>query len=254
MFKKYFYVLLLLIMGSVTHSMELTTYFPDDIQHIIFSYALSNWHHNEERFQESAHTSAALQLTCKKFAPFATIASYIQVNDSNKNIFLLRAAQAGVPCLVSYAINEKRADLNCTENWLGYTPLSSAVRCNNYKCCEILLEAGADVNKAEEDKEEKDHRAIDIPYIPTNYQPIHLAAINNNIKIIELLLAYKANINATTSFHDSAFDIAHKMNIDNKKLLDFLIQHGADTPYNMGLTHHILLNMQKLKDLFMWNL
>jgi len=202
--------------------------FPDDIQHIIFSYALGNWQHDREQFQKAANACSALQLTCKQFAPINKIAQLMNFNDVNKNIFLWRAAAAGIPCLVKYAINNK-ATLNYIAS--GYTPLSSAVRCNNYRCCELILEAGADANKAEEDEEDIGTTScIDIMFVPNNYQPIHLAAKNNNLKITKLLITYKADVNATTSFDDNALEISYRNHTKNKELINLLIQHGSIVP------------------------
>jgi ankyrin repeat protein len=240
MINKHFYSLLFLIICNATHAMEIETSkqpiiftFPKEIQHAIFSYAIDNLQCDIAKFQKIAPTCASLQLTCKKFAPLEEIVQFINIHNANKDILLMHASQAGIPCLVTYAIAQK-ANLNYIQKPVGYTPLSSAVRNNQYRCCEILLKAGADVNKAEEDEENitATSKCTDTPYLSMSYCPIHLAAKNNNLKITKLLIDHNVNVNATTNFNDFALQIAYKLEIPHKnsetiELMNVLIQRGA---------------------------
>ncbi|HLJ31007.1 MAG TPA: ankyrin repeat domain-containing protein [Candidatus Babeliales bacterium] len=224
MINKHFYSLLFLIICNATHAMEIETskqpiifMLPEEIHDSIFSYVISNWQHDTKAFQ----TAAALQLTCKKYAPMGKIAQWMNVNDTNKNILLMHAAQAGIPCLVTYAIAQK-ANLNYIQKPVGYTPLSCATRNNNYRCCEILLKAGADVNKCEEDEDKTDKE-----YLSICYMPIHLAVKNNNLKITKLLIDHKADINASTSY---VSDWTLSMARNNKEMMILLLKNNSMIP------------------------
>jgi len=242
MFRKYCYSFLFLVIVNTNYTMELI----QDTQDTIFSYALSDWHNNTTTLQ----TAAAIQCTCKRYAPINKMAQLMNIDTIDKNILLMRIAQIGIPCLVKYAIAQK-ADLNCVEKPLGYTPLSSAIISNNYKCCQILLEAGADVNKNEEDEEDitSTSKCTDVPYLSMSYCPIHLAAKNNNLKITKLLIAHKVNVNATTDFNDHALEIVYKSphkNLESIELLNLLIQHGAGPDWIVGVMGGIHMTCEEL--------
>jgi len=205
---------------------------PTDVQKTIFSYALGDWNKDEKQFDQATTLCAALQSTCKAFDSIDTIAKFMDINDSNKNRLLLRAAYQGVPCLVQYAI-AKNGTLDYVKKLSGWTPLSSAVRNSNYRCCVPLLVAGADVNKAEEDEAEfsfSDYRG----YIPPDYyQPIHLAAGRSNVKITELLISHGADINAQPPYkQETPLYLAHIMLCihKNQQMIDLLKKHGAKMP------------------------
>lgn len=204
---------------------------PTEIQKTIFSYALGDWHSDGKQFDEATKLAAALQLTCKAFASINTIAKLMDINDTNKNTLLIHAAHKGIPCLVQYAIASK-ALLDYVEKPSGYTPLSSAVRNSNYKCCLLLLDAGADVNKVEEDEAQHNPRSEKM-CPPDHYQPIHLAAGRNNIKIAELLITHGANINAQPPYkEETPLYLAHILLCIHKNphMIDLLKKHGAKMP------------------------
>ena len=60
----------------------------------------------------------------------------------------------------------------------GYTPLFVASRNGNIEVVELLLEAKADVNKAE----------------TNGYTPLIIASQNDHIEVVKLLLAAKADV------------------------------------------------------------
>ncbi|HSC24991.1 MAG TPA: ankyrin repeat domain-containing protein [Candidatus Babeliales bacterium] len=202
--------------------------FPDEIQKKIIVHTYE-WQKDHINFRAIVDICASLQLTCKKCSSIEDLVMYFNFDDKNKDIFLMRAVQAGVPCLVQHAIN-KGAALNYIEKPLGYTPLSSAVRNNNFRSCALLLEAGANIHQKEEDIAKKDMRCERMHY-PNNYQPIHCAAMGSNISIIELLIKYKANIEATDGQGDTPIVLATlKWKLASHPVINVLLSSGVKVP------------------------
>jgi len=56
--------------------------------------------------------------------------------------------------------------------------------------------------------------------------PLHIAAMNNNVKIIEVLLEYKADINAVNIFLETPLSYALRHN--SKEAISLLENKGAD--------------------------
>ena len=165
---------------------------PDDIHLDIFNNIapLSHWQNNHLNLRAITKTAKTFQLVCKNFNIFFSvkrITPLMRINSFNKNILLLHAAQHGSPGLVKYAIN-KKATLDYIDKKNGQTPLSNAAQENNYKCCFLLLKAGANVNKPAYTNE------------PKAYLPINVATRNGFFEITKLLLDYKAIINEQCPF------------------------------------------------------
>lgn len=72
--------------------------------------------------------------------------------------------------------------------------LHAAVAKNNYRLCQILIDAGVDVNVAQME----------------NVTPLHSAAHRGNLKIVKLLIEHGANINMKMNNGDTAFLIASR--------------------------------------------
>jgi hypothetical protein len=202
---------------------------PDDIQNKIFSYvigkvqAAGRWIETKENFKKTVNMCRTLQLVSKKYCTIEKIAQFMNINEENKNTLLMRAAETGAVCLIKYAIRLNAA-LDCTEDRhdhdIRVTPLSMAVRGDNYKSCLCLLEAGADVNKWEEEFNN------DGCFYRIIYQPIHLALHNNDMKITELLINYKADVNSKSAI-GTPLTIAYNRNPNDKYMIHLLIKHGA---------------------------
>ena len=75
----------------------------------------------------------------------------------------------------------------------GFTPLLAAVQKGHTEVCELLLEAGCDVEEREPD---------------TLFTPLHYAAINGHVRIIELLLSHKADVNSREKTESTPLHLA----------------------------------------------
>jgi ankyrin repeat protein len=149
------------------------------------------------------------------------MAPLIKINDVNKNILLMNAAEQGIPGLVQYAIN-KKANLDYVKED-GRTPLSAATQENNYLCCRYLLQAGANVNMPFNDNN------------PLAYRPIDIATRNSFFNITKLLIKFKATINEECYFcHKKPIEhlLVDKWRSKSKcaPILKLLIDHGATIP------------------------
>ena len=225
---------------------------PDEVQLAIFKHELSNankWEKNYVYLGSAAATITNLQRVNKKWRdafPIHTIARLFNITDTNKDLFLLRAAQIGSPCLVKVAIGLKpNLDfVYTTENknnpFHGCTPLSIGVRYNNYKSCLYLLDAGASVNKPEEDSP-TDMNGYEMMTYTNNYQPIHLA---QNKKMLELLLNFKADVNAQDNHGGTA--LTRAIRVSNASLARVLVKHGGTILENCWDWLHIIAQLEEL--------
>lgn len=174
---------------------------------------------NSQKLRSAANSIESLTRVSKGFNKFFSptrIAELLQVNDTNKNLFLLRASQAGIPCLVHYAITSG-ADVNYDKK-NEFQPLMSAVMNKNYRCAELLLNAKASTTQSTQ-------------HFPVYLQPIQFATEAGDLKMVTLLLNFKADPNTTTPLYSdpaisqSTLDIAlNKRHISIAKLL---IEKGA---------------------------
>ena len=67
--------------------------------------------------------------------------------------------------------------LSAVDEVTGYAPLHTAVRSGYFDCCQLLIDAGADVNALCQYKFDR-----------SNVTPLELAVVTNNKDIVELLL------------------------------------------------------------------
>jgi len=159
------------------------TLLPDDCLRHIFTYinpTWKNWKRKSKYLHTTGNTVQPLTIINKSFNVFFSpehIANLLHVDATNKNLFLLRSAQAGIPCLVHYAINTLKANINYDKK-NELPSLGGAVNHKNHQCVRLLLTAGAKST----------------PYL------IHLATGKGDLKMVKLLLEFKADPNAKTPF------------------------------------------------------
>jgi ankyrin repeat protein len=220
---KYVYFLLFTLCISTTsngmkHSLEIKsattplTILPNDCLWRICTYinpTWNNWQKNSKNLRAAVNTIKSLILTNKSFS-LSHIASLLHVNDANQNLFLLRSAQAGIPCLVRYTINNG-ANVNYSKK-NEFQPLGGAIDKQNYLCARLLLTAGA--------------RTIEsTPYFKVSHQPIHLTITKGDLKMTELLLEFKANPNEKTRFGYTPIKLAILYN--HAAIAKLLFEKGA---------------------------
>jgi len=122
------------------------------------------------------------------------------------------------PQVVRYLIEEKSANPNLTANG-GPNPLVKLLNnapLVNYRLLEYLLRSGARPNHGGED-------------FSDNNFPITMAAMNNDLQAVQLLLKYKADPNLYESVPPLMIAIYH----NNSRMVDVLLKYGANQ--NKGL-------------------
>ena len=90
--------------------------------------------------------------------------------------------------------------------------LFSALYDNKTKVVKLLLEHGADPNKADEDKD----------------TPLHLACKNNNLILVKLLLGYNIDVNIQNIYGRTPLDLACDNEDIKLPIVKLLLEHGAD--------------------------
>ena len=93
----------------------------------------------------------------------------------------------------------------------GNTPLFLAVLRQNIKIVQLLLESGADVNKTEKTKLQR--------------QPIHAATKLGNLELVKLLIQYGANLNSVDM--DDMTPLSYAAYIGRTDIVKFLCDMGA---------------------------
>lgn len=195
----------------------------------IFSFidpAWEAWQKNTKQLFTAINTLIPLTQVSKDFhktfSP-ARIASLLRINDSNKNLFLLRSAQVGIPCLVRYAI-EQGADVHYDKND-EYQSLPCAVEHKNRTCARLLLEAGALTTQSTK-------------HFPVYRQPIQVATLLDDVPMVQLLLDFNADPNTIrlldcnravgVTIYQSTLAIA--LTLKNARIAQLLINRGAEIP------------------------
>lgn len=165
------------------------TMLPDDCLRHLCSYIAptwNNWKINSKNLLTSINAIEPLTTISKDFNVtflLTRVASLLQVDDVNKNLFLLRSAQAGIPCFVQYTITHG-ANVNYNKK-NEFQPLTYAVMNKNYKCAQLLLNANASTEQSTE-------------YFPVYFQPIQLATGAGDLRMVTLLLDFHADPNTST--------------------------------------------------------
>lgn len=119
-------------------------------------------------------------------------------------------------------------------NWYHKTPLMTAVHLNNYEATEILLNAGADVNKKmgellKEDLFENYELGTEIYSVTRQDRTALMYACENaDYKLIKLLIDHGANISAKDSLNngiDYYINLNNKLTSQEKEKLLNLLKH-----------------------------
>ncbi|WP_228457389.1 ankyrin repeat domain-containing protein [Chryseobacterium indologenes] len=112
-------------------------------------------------------------------------------------------------------IKEKKIDINTLQEETGYTLLMYASIIENLNAMEKLLELGADPN-------------IIVPNEGLE-SPLNHAVALNNYEMLQLLFKYKANPNPELGHSPlSKAMLLGGTDITEKKMIDYLLQNGAD--------------------------
>lgn len=141
---------------------------------------------------------------------------------------LLEAAEMGNAEVVEKIIAEKKADLEMA--WQHNTPLLLAATNNRLKVCELLLNAGVDVNVMARD----------------GTRPITTASYHGHLDIVKLLIKHGADLKFTDS---SASDVSNPLIVaasnNQARVIKLLLANGAiiDLPSNSGDSALILASL-----------
>ena len=121
----------------------------------------------------------------------------------------LQAASAGGHVGVARVLLDHGADGNGTDP--GGSPLCSAYRGRYLKVMQLLLEHGADV---------EDRRGF------TFGTALHDASFHGQLEIVDLLLQYKADVNARSKFNQDL--VQSLLDLGHHEVARFLLKHGVD--------------------------
>lgn len=114
----------------------------------------------------------------------------------------------------------------------GYTPLHLAVKNDHKDVVELLLLYKADVNgraadmTAQVNAYQKAHPDENVAYPNMRETPLHMAAMNGHMDMVELLLTNKANVNAEE--YGGFTPLLNAVLGDHKDVAELLLANGAD--------------------------
>uniref|UniRef100_A0A8C8VI50 NFKB inhibitor beta n=1 Tax=Pelusios castaneus TaxID=367368 RepID=A0A8C8VI50_9SAUR len=104
------------------------------------------------------------------------------------------------------------SQLDCT-NYDGYTPLHVAVLRKNLEMVKLLIDSGADLNKAE---------------LSCGRSPLHLAVESQSSEVVECLL--RAGVDTGAQMYVGYTPIYSAMHRPNQKILQLLREFGSEEP------------------------
>ena len=99
---------------------------------------------------------------------------------------LLDATVSGKLMEVRRLLSTRMVDVNCVDDWQGFTPLYKAAYCGRREVAGVLLEAGAEIDKADRN----------------GRTPLNVAALKGHRDTVELLLDRGANCDKVSSIYD----------------------------------------------------
>ena len=99
---------------------------------------------------------------------------------------LLEATVNGKLPKIRRLLSTRMVDVNCVDDWQGFTPLYKAAYCGRREVAGVLLEAGAEIDKADRN----------------GRTPLNVAALKGHRDTVELLLDRGANCDKVSSIYD----------------------------------------------------
>ena len=171
----------------------------------------------------------------------------INTCDSAGNTLLHHAAEGGHVWLAELLMGNKKLNVNI-ENTAGETPLTKSIMNEQEDLIKLLLTKGAQVASGsigialQKNKSVKvltqllEHKAdanIKCPEKDEKYNiqytPLGLAITQKNIQVVEILLKYKANVNAKFTWHSHEITpLGLALYHNDIKIIELLLQHKAD--------------------------
>jgi ankyrin repeat protein len=146
-----------------------------------------------------------------------------------------------LPCLSNCSSTKlfnaiDKNDLNLVKKYLndsnindfnskGKTPLMESAINNNYEIADFFIKSGADVNKQSIKLNDEKHLK---PSPIFNQTTLMFACKSGNLKIVELLINNKAEINIMDSLGETALFYLCRNTDDNVEILKLLIKNKAD--------------------------
>lgn len=136
------------------------------------------------------HTSIQVSMSDSSFSPPQSTSNQVSLNDANIYPPLYFASSTGDAGLVRDILESGvEVDVDC-EGSFGRTPLWEASRLGYSDIVDILLQAGADVNKTNQNR----------AFMMT---PLHVAAATDRTEIVDKLISYGADVNKAMSNGDT---------------------------------------------------
>ena len=154
----------------------------------------------------------------------------------NRHLYLrdtaLHAAiRSGHLSVIKTLLSEDQTAIDCP-NSAGRRPLHEAVHANNYNALKLLLASGADANVQCDSRPLSLNMASSIPakfaraHYPCGFTSLHIAATHGYHSVAELLIDYKADVNALDCNGSTPLHVASCQ--DMPSLVTLLVRRGAD--------------------------
>lgn len=164
----------------------------------------------------------------------ANIVARLEENNSARNLFL---GQNSKKTVNYYAEAAKLFSVSSMEELdaEGMSALHWAARRNHIEMMRVMLDAGADINIAEDSEK------------MSGTTPLHIACIYGNIEMVKLLMEYGAddsimNVSGNTAAHYAVKEIESYIKVDYEKRAKIVeLLNNIDIPRNDGKTPLILV-------------
>ncbi|XP_011505720.1 PREDICTED: ankyrin-1-like [Ceratosolen solmsi marchali] len=132
-------------------------------------------------------------------------------NNGETPLLHVAVANNDVAMVLYYLLSNH--DVNAKEMYFGRTPLHIAVRNDNIKMAQILLNCGAAINETTRD----------------NLSALHIAVSNRSKSMVALLLRYNASINPVINFLDKT-PLYMAVEYGCLEIVKMLLEAGASIP------------------------